>query len=145
MDPTMIKIFLAADSDILRPRLRMLIAEIPDIQIVGDLSDAQQLGRMIKLHDADVLIIFFPRLGFTARRLVSIARGANPRAVVIALTTGFDELKEDAWWNDGATYTFNLTTQLQQFIDCLSTYARTGLIQNRRVTGDELQGNTTNS
>ncbi len=135
----MIKIFLAADSEVLRPRLRMLLGEIPDLQIVGDLSDERQLGRMIKLHDADVFIVFFPKLGHSARRLVSIARGAHPRGIVIALTTGFEDVDEDAWWNDGATYTFNLTTQLQQFIDCLSTYARTGLVQNRRVSGDELQ------
>ncbi len=141
----MIKIFLAADSEFLRPRLQKLIAEIPDVKIVGDLSDEQQLGRMLRLHDADILVIFFPKLGHSARRLVSIARAAHPGGIVIALTTGFDDVNEDAWWADGATYTFNLTTQLQQFIDCLSTYARTGMALHRRVSGDELQSTQSNS
>lgn len=141
----MTRIFLAADSDILRPRLRMIIAEIPHIQIVGDLSDAQQIGLAPKLRNADILIVFFPKLGLSAMRLVSAARSANPGAILIALTTGFHDVDEDEWKTAGATYTFNLTTQLQQFIDCLSMYGRTGVVLDRRESNDEVQSKETNT
>jgi hypothetical protein len=141
----MINISLAAESEILRPRLQMLIGEIPHVKIVGDILNEQQLEQVMKLHEADILIIFFPKLGQSARRLVSVARLANPGAIVVALTTGFDDVNEEAWRHAGATYTFNLTTQLQQFIDCLSTYARTGLVRDRRATNDGLLGNEQNT
>ncbi|MET7394332.1 response regulator transcription factor [Dactylosporangium sp. NPDC005572] len=82
-----IRVVLADDEELIRVGMGLLIGSQPDMRVVGEASDGDQVAALARDTDADVVLmdIRMPRMdGITATR--EVTRHA-PRARVIILTT----------------------------------------------------------
>ncbi len=101
----------------------MIVAEIPGIEIIRDVTDESEIAGEVRAARPDMVILFYPKLGQTARRLVPAIRRANPWATIVALATAFNHADDDAWRKAGAHQVFDLSFELDEFIEYLSAYA----------------------
>ncbi|WP_331770775.1 response regulator transcription factor (plasmid) [Embleya sp. NBC_00888] len=85
-----IRVVLADDQPVVRAGLRMLIADIPDIDVVGEAGTGADAVRLVRELDPDVVVmdIRMPVMdGIEATRIIK-AESASTRVVVL---TTFDE------------------------------------------------------
>ena len=132
------RILLATDSDILRPRLWTILTEVPQAEMLQDVSEERMIVEAARSTNPDIIIIAFPGLGRSTNRVVPDLRRAKPGAVIIVLTTAFNEVNEGAWREAGATFVFDLTLQLDDFIDSLKAFSASAPGQEHQSSGHEL-------
>ncbi len=81
-----IRVFLAEDQTILRQSLRALIASEPDLEVVGEAGDGEEVVRLVKSLRPNIVVmdISMPKLdGVDATRAI---KQACPEVKVLALT-----------------------------------------------------------
>jgi DNA-binding NarL/FixJ family response regulator len=69
-----------------RRALRMFIAEVPGLRIVGEVSEADTLLREALILQPDVILLDWELRGLPAGKLISALRGLNLSARVIVLS-----------------------------------------------------------
>ncbi len=132
----MVRTLLGCDSEILLPRLRALLDEIPGLEILAEAFDASAVLRAAAETDPGLIVLCFSRPSGPARQLVSALRTMKPGVLIIALTTSMTHCQDDSWRHAGATYVFSLTLQLDQLTDCLTAITQTGEIREFLRPGD---------
>jgi two-component system response regulator NreC len=85
-----IRILLADDHRILREGLRSLLAQEPDMQVVGEASDGEQVVTLARELQPDVVIIDVVMPGVDGVEATRLIRTGVPLAKVIALSMHSD-------------------------------------------------------
>jgi len=119
----MLRILLATDSEILRRRLLTLIADVPQSKIISDVSDEAQVIHEVRSKDPDAVVISFSKLGQSKAKLLRTLRSLKPTVPIIALSSAFNYVNNIGWQKSGASYVFDLTSQIKEFCDCLTGIA----------------------
>ncbi len=82
----MIRLLIADDHPVVRQGLRRIVDDCPDMTVIGELQDGDQVLAILQTSDADVLLldISMPGLGFL--ELMKRIRRAWPRLKVLVLS-----------------------------------------------------------
>ncbi len=126
----MMRILLATDSEIMRPKLRAIISEIPNVECVSDVADEVNVVCEVLSTCPDVVVVVLPKFGRLGTGVVPVIRRINPDVIIVVLTLPFNSAGEEVWKEAGATFVFSLTTQLNQFIDCLTALSYEKAVKN---------------
>jgi two-component system response regulator AlgR len=85
-----LRVLIADDEALARERLRSLLAEIGDAQVVGEAADGEEALRKLDTCDPDIVLLDVRMPGLdgieTARRIAE-----NPAPPAVIFTTAFDE------------------------------------------------------
>lgn len=95
----MIRVLIADDQHMVRAGFRMILAQEPDIEVVGDVPDGTSAVAMARTVHPDVCLvdIRMPGLdGFSVTRELSGPEVPDPIGVVVVTTFGFDEYVMEA-------------------------------------------------
>lgn len=86
----MIDVLLVDDQELMRRGLRLLLATVPDIEVVAEAADGAEALAMMRHHRPDVVLSDARMPGTDGIELVAAARQQFPRTPVVVLTT-FDD------------------------------------------------------
>ncbi|MCX7957532.1 MAG: response regulator transcription factor [Deltaproteobacteria bacterium] len=80
------RILICDDHAILREGLKMLLSKQPDIEILGEASDGEEIIRLAKKYSPDVIIMDISLAGSTGINLTKTIVLTDPRIAVLILT-----------------------------------------------------------
>ncbi len=79
------KLVIADSNEIVRIGLKSLFEKLPNISIVGETSDSEQLSHFIVKHEADIVLIDYTSKGFNIDIIPQIIQ-KKPNIQVVAIT-----------------------------------------------------------
>ena len=85
---TLLRVLIVDDEAFARQRLRRLLSELPDVDIVGEAANGREAVALITSHDPDVVLldVQMPRVdGF------GVLRALDGPAPLVIFVTAFDE------------------------------------------------------
>lgn len=114
------RLLVINDSDVLRYRIRAVLAEIPDIELIGELTDLKQATDVVRLSAPDAILVCFRRLNEPLLRSAANLRARNPESIIIALTGVLSYHTQEAWRETGVDFVLDLTMGLDLLIETLT-------------------------
>lgn len=113
------KVFLVDDSAIIRQRLKRMLANMVNVEIVGEAGDAQEATNAI-LHDKpDVVLLDIHLLGGSGIDVLEAVKKVRPAPAVIVLTNYPYPQYRQKCIQAGADYFFVKSTEFGQVIPAL--------------------------
>jgi DNA-binding NarL/FixJ family response regulator len=85
-----VRVVLADDQPLVRAGLRMLIADTPDIDVIGEAGSGAEAVRLARDADPDVVVMDIRMPGMDGIEATQLIIGSEARARVLVLTT-FDD------------------------------------------------------
>ena len=114
------KVFLVDDSVVIRQRLKRMLADVEQLQVIGEAGDAQAATTDAILEQKpDVILLDIHLLDGSGIDVLERLKKANPTVVVIILTDyPFPQYRQKCM-EAGADYFFVKSTQFDQVIPAL--------------------------
>lgn len=118
-------VVLADDSDVVRQRLRNVIASMPGVAVVGEAPDADQAVAQIREQAPDVVVLdmFMPGGGGT--RVLQDLHGADNRPIMLVFTNFAYPEYRDACLQLGADHFLDKSADLERLLSIISQLAET--------------------
>jgi len=116
---TLLKVFIADDSALLRERLRTLISELDAVELIGQASDAQKTIKAIHQLKPDVLILDIRMPGGNGSKVLESLKPDTVKPVVVVLTAFPYPQYRRKYLKAGADYFFDKATEFEQVITVL--------------------------
>ncbi|OGO35687.1 MAG: hypothetical protein A2Z03_01775 [Chloroflexi bacterium RBG_16_56_8] len=113
------KVFVVDDSVVIRERLKRLVADVPDVQVIGEAGDAQIAVAAILAQKPDVVLLDIHILN--GNRIDVLQRLKQERvapAVIILTDYPFPEYRQ-LCLNAGADFFFVKSTEFDQLVPAL--------------------------
>ncbi len=130
------RVLVINDSDVLRYRIRTVVTEIPEIELIGETTDLRQAIDIIHRSLPDIVVVCFQRLSQPLLRTAANLRAINPETNIIVLTGVLSYDTQEVWRELGANFVFDLTMGLDLLIETLneatSEKSRFGMFVNQR-------------
>ena len=82
----MIKILIADDHAIVRAGLKQILAEVSDMKVCGEASTGDEVLKMIRQEDWDILLLDISMPGKNVLELIKLAKLQNPRQPILILS-----------------------------------------------------------
>ena len=120
----MLKVFIADDSEVVRDRLKELLTEKGDIDVVGASGDAEQAIPAIRRLNPDVVILDIRMPGGGGMPILKDIKSTSPGRVVIVLTSYPQPQYREAYLTAGADYFFDKTRDIGKMTETLAELAR---------------------
>lgn len=116
-------VVLADDSDVVRQRLRNVIASMPGVAVVGEAPDADQAVAQIREQAPDVVVLdmFMPGGGGT--RVLQDLHGADNRPIMLVFTNFAYPEYRDACLQLGADHFLDKSADLERLLSIISQLA----------------------
>jgi len=121
---TMLKVFIADNSKVVRERLKELLMEKGDINVVGTAGDARQAILDIRRLKPDVVILDIRMPGGGGMPVLKDIKVTSPDRVVIVFTSHPYPQYRQAYLTAGADYFFDKTREIQKMTGVLAGLAR---------------------
>ncbi|MFZ1081979.1 MAG: hypothetical protein WAO19_08635 [Candidatus Kryptoniota bacterium] len=128
----MIRILVAVDFEVLRPRLRAILSEISGVETVHDVANVQHVANEVREFKPDIVILSLLKLSHSSTRLASLLRAENPDLPLIALISPFTNRDEATWQKVGVDRTFNITSGHKLLIDYICAFVASGATRKRK-------------
>jgi DNA-binding NarL/FixJ family response regulator len=90
MNP-IIRVILADDHPLIRTGMRLVLAEEPDIQIVGEASSGAETIQIVSQTAADILLLDLSMPGMSAMEVVQAVQAIAPKMKIIVVSAYDDE------------------------------------------------------
>jgi DNA-binding NarL/FixJ family response regulator len=87
----MVRVLLADDHTLVRAGIRALLAQLPDVQVVGEAGDGREALRMIEQLGPDVLLMDIAMTGMNGLDATALAKQRLPNVKVIILSMHANE------------------------------------------------------
>lgn len=114
-----INVFLVDDSVIIRQRLKRMLADVPEVQVIGEAGDAQEAMDAILRQKPDVVLLDIHLLNGSGIDVLQILKKAKPVPAVIILTNyPFPQYRQKCL-EAGADFFFIKSTQFDQIVPAL--------------------------
>jgi len=88
---TSLRILLADDHTLVRAGIRALLAQMPNIEVVGEAGDGREALALVKAHDPDVLLIDIAMAGMSGLDAAALVKKERPGVKVIILSMHANE------------------------------------------------------
>jgi DNA-binding NarL/FixJ family response regulator len=100
-----IRVAIADDHPLVRTGLRQILADEPEIDVVGEAADGDETVAMVRATDPDVVLLDITMPGAPFPGLLRLLRGAYPRVQVLIVTMhGEDQFAVRALKEGAASY-----------------------------------------
>jgi DNA-binding NarL/FixJ family response regulator len=127
----MLKIFIVDDSDLVRERLKELISEVPDTEIVGEAATGAETLAALGQLKPDVLILDIRMPGGNGIDALEAAKEQRPAPVVVMLTAyGYPQYRKRCL-EAGAEYFIDKSMEFEHVGDVLRE------LRQRQSGGDQ--------
>lgn len=116
---SILKVFIADDSDIFRERLISLLLEIPEVNIAGQARDVSEAMRFIREQKLDMAILDIRMRGGSGIDVLKSIKKYNPSVIVIMLTNYPYPQDRKKCMKEGADYFFEKSKDLEKIIEVI--------------------------
>jgi len=82
----MIRLVIADDHAIVREGLKRIVAGAPEVQIVAEAADGNEVLRIVREHDFDVLVQDLSMPGRSGMELIRLVKAERPRVRILVLS-----------------------------------------------------------
>ncbi len=113
------KVFLVDDSVIFLQRLKRMLADVPDIQVIGETGNAQQAPDAILKQKPDVVLLDIHLLNGSGIDVLQSLKKSMPTLAVIILTNYPYPQYRQKCLEAGADFFFVKSTQFDQVVPAL--------------------------
>jgi len=103
MDEQPLRLLIADDEPLAAERLQLLLAQIPDVDLIGTASDGEGAVRMADALSPDALLLDIEMPGLDGIEVARALAGKKPSAVVIFITA-FDQFAVAAFEVEAVDY-----------------------------------------
>ena len=122
------KVFIADDSDIVRERLKEMLSEISEVEIIGEAGDGEEaIKGILELHP-DVVILDIRMPGGNGIDVLQAIKRGDPAPTVIMLTNYPYPQYRKKCMDLGADYFFDKSNEFEKVVEVLEQ-----LIQDSRT------------
>ncbi|MFZ1292476.1 MAG: response regulator transcription factor [Melioribacteraceae bacterium] len=108
------KLIIVDDSELLRTRLKTIIASVSNINIVAEASNSIEGLQLIKQYKPDILLLDIRMPGINGLEILANVRKANKKMKVVILTNYPNEQYKTSALKIGADYFLNKSTEFDQ-------------------------------
>ncbi len=121
----MLKVFLADDSQLVRDRLKELLAEKVSMDVIGESGDAEEAISAIRRLNPDVVVLDIRMPGGGGLPVLTDIKSRKPSPVIIVLTSSYPYPQyRQAYLAAGADYFFDKIKDIQKMTDVLVELAQ---------------------
>ena len=82
----MIRIVMADDHAIVREGLKRIVSGVPDFQVVGEAGDGNEVMRLARELDFDLLVLDLSMPGRSGMELIKLVKAEKPRVRILVLS-----------------------------------------------------------
>ena len=126
-----IKVFLVDDSLVIRQRLKRMLAEVNEVQVIGESADAQEATNAILKQKPEVVLLDIHLLNGSGIDVLKNLKKATPAPAVIVLTNYPYPQYRQKCAEVGADFFFVKSTEFDQIVPAIKQ-----LIQRTRNSVD---------
>ncbi|MBI1993922.1 MAG: response regulator transcription factor [Deltaproteobacteria bacterium] len=119
------KVFIAYGLEIVRERLKVMLGELKDVQIIGETEDYAEAAESILRLKPDGVILDVHLSGGGGIEVLEEIKKNEPSPVVIMLANHPSFEYRKICQELGANYFFDRSTELDKIVDLLRRLART--------------------
>ncbi|WP_427911347.1 response regulator [Ramlibacter sp. MMS24-I3-19] len=82
----MIRLVIADDHAIVREGLKRIVADAPDVQVVGEVADGNQVLQVVRAQEFDVLVQDLSMPGRSGMELIKLVKAEKPKVRILVLS-----------------------------------------------------------
>lgn len=82
----MTRIVIADDHAIVREGLKRIVGDAPDLEVVDEASDGNEVMRIVRARDFDVLVLDLSMPGRSGMELIKLVKSEKPRLRILVLS-----------------------------------------------------------
>ena len=82
----MIRLVIADDHAIVREGLKRIVADAPDVQVVGEAADGNEVLKVVRAQDFDVLVQDLSMPGRSGMELIRLVKAEKPKVRILVLS-----------------------------------------------------------
>lgn len=120
----MLTAILADDHAIVREGLKLLISAIDGVSVIGEAADGDALTRLLKVTQADLLILDLGMPGVAGIQAIPDIRAAAPRMKILVLTANVEPRTVRAALAAGASGYLTKDGEPEEFADAVAALRR---------------------
>jgi two-component system, NarL family, nitrate/nitrite response regulator NarL len=129
----MLKLVIVDDSELLRLRLKNLIASVNNLELIAEASNSLDALQIIKRKKPDILLLDIRMPGINGLEVLAEIRKFNKEMKVLIITNYSNDQYKMAAFKFGADYFLDKSTEFQQIpiilkniVENISTYKDVG-------------------
>ncbi|MDP8208465.1 MAG: response regulator transcription factor [Candidatus Electryonea clarkiae] len=120
----MIKVVIVDDSILILDRLKVMLAEIPSVEVIGEAGDKDEAVKLILECKPDVAILDIRMPGGSGIEVLKIIKDKSPEIMVMMLTNYPYQQYRDKCKQEGCEYFFDKATEMRMLEDVLRNMAK---------------------
>lgn len=120
----MIRVFITDDHAIVRKGLRQIVADHPDMQIIGEGEHYADLSRSMRTHDFDVLLLDISMPGKNGLEVLKLVKQQKPQIHVLMLSMYPEDQYAVRALKAGASGYLNKNSAPEKLVEAIQTVAR---------------------
>ena len=116
---SVVKVFIADDSEVVCQRLIDMLTELPGIEIVGQAGDAAEAIKSIQELHPDAVVLDIRMIGGSGIDVLKGIKKSEPNTVAIMLTNyPFAQYRKKCM-NEGADYFFDKSSEFEKVAEMI--------------------------
>ena len=116
---TRTEVFIVDDVPSMRERLRELVGEVPEVDVVGDAGTPSDAIAGILAKQPTCVLLDYQLIGGTGVDVLRAVQGRSPGTVFVVLTNHPDPQYRRACMDAGAHHFFDKSTEFERIADVL--------------------------
>jgi DNA-binding NarL/FixJ family response regulator len=118
----MMKVLIVDDSAMCRERIKALLSDLPDVEIVAEAGDARQAIKLSRRHQPDVVVLDLQMPGESGFEALRQLKSEQPAPAVIVLTNLAMPEYRTASLKDGAEFFFDKSYEFERVRTIIGSY-----------------------
>lgn len=115
------KVLIADDSRVVRERMRLLLAEVQSVEMIGEAENVQQAIEQVRQLVPDIVILDMRMPGGSGIDVMKQIEKKNHVPLIIMLTNFSHPLQKRKCMEAGADYFFDKSAEFERVVDILKS------------------------
>ena len=120
---SVVKVFIADDSEVVCQRLIDMLVELPGIEIVGQAGDASEAIKSIQKLHPDAVVLDIRMIGGSGIDVLKSIKKSEPATVVIMLTNYHYAQYRKKCMDEGADYFLDKSSEFEKVAEIIRQLA----------------------